>query len=417
MKSDTKKFLVVIVSTAILLAALGTWALCDVWRKMWEDEQKDLNIHAELISDALMAHARLNSGLTGPPPQRPRKPGQPWDETRIQRLKKTCDDFRKISDEKNEERPLFIIRSANGDVVYAEPNFPKHPKKIGLGHLKPPIGNAKLITARVDGGLRMRSKAITLVSICACLVLLVVISVLVGGWQFVRLLHQERLDSQRKTDFIDNVSHELTPPLAGIRLNAELLAENRVADAGNRGKMLNAILLESDRLSRMVDKLLDFSRIAKGRRKYAILPVDLVEFTANLLTDPVVAMIAGERLSIKCAEDDTPREVLADTDALRQIVVNLIDNAAKYTNGDIEIGTSGSSISVSDCGPGIPPEYRKRIFDRFFRIDNTNDAETIGSGLGLPIARDLARGMGGDLTYAPRECGGSIFKLTLPTVN
>ena len=246
-------------------------------------------------------------------------------------------------------------------------------------------------------------------------ILSVAITLVVGGGQFAQQLRHERRDSQRKTDFIANVSHELKTPLAGIRLNAELLAENRVTDAGKRRLMFDSILRESDRLTRMVDNLLEFGRLAKNHRRYAIKPVDLSEFALDLLHDPVVTMIAAGRLRVVRPEDGAGGKALADSDVLRQIVVNLVENAAKYTTGEIEILTSGSSVTVTDHGPGIPRKYEKRIFERFFRIDNSNSAKTSGSGLGLSIALDLARGMGGDLVYAPREGGGSRFTLTLPT--
>ena len=104
---------------------------------------------------------------------------------------------------------------------------------------------------------------------------------------------------------------------------------------------------------------------------------------------------------------------MADKDALRQIGVNLVTNAVKYSDGEIEIEIEGPEIRWKDRGPGIPHGSEERIFERFYRVDNSLTQTTSGSGLGLPIARALARGMGGDLAYSPRPGGGSIFTLTL----
>ena len=113
--------------------------------------------------------------------------------------------------------------------------------------------------------------------------------------------------------------------------------------------------------------------------------------------------------------------VLADRDAVRQILLNLLDHAAKYApaGGPPEVsvrdaGRGAVALAVADRGPGVPPREAKRIFERFYRVDNAVTRETGGNGLGLSIARRLARGMGGDLRYRPRPGGGSVFELTLP---
>jgi signal transduction histidine kinase len=115
--------------------------------------------------------------------------------------------------------------------------------------------------------------------------------------------------------------------------------------------------------------------------------------------------------------------VTTDRDALEQIVLNLIDNAVKYAadGGEVTVvltpragGGAGAELRVQDRGPGVPVEHRERIFEKFHRVDDTLTAEKSGAGLGLSIARQLARGLGGDLRYAPREGGGAQFILSLP---
>ncbi|MBR4603692.1 MAG: ATP-binding protein, partial [Kiritimatiellae bacterium] len=105
--------------------------------------------------------------------------------------------------------------------------------------------------------------------------------------------------------------------------------------------------------------------------------------------------------------------VLADPNALRHIGANLVSNAVKYSDGPIDIEVEGAHIRYKDRGPGIPGEAQKHIFERFYRVDNSITQKAGGIGIGLPIARLLARGMGGDVTYSCREGGGSVFTVSL----
>ena len=212
-----------------------------------------------------------------------------------------------------------------------------------------------------------------------------------------------------------HISKDDKTPLAGIRLNAELLAENRLADDAKRKSAVKAILMESDRLARMVDELLDFSRLEKGTRRYNLETFDLAEFAAqDAVIQAMTAISHGRaRITVKGAQ----ALVTADKDALRQISTNLVTNAVKYSDGDIEIEVEGPETRFMDRGPGVPDGDEERIFERFYRVDNSLTRTTGGSGIGLCIARFLARGMGGDLTYSHRPGGGSVFTLTLKSAN
>ena len=214
-----------------------------------------------------------------------------------------------------------------------------------------------------------------------------------------------------KTDFIDNVSHELNTPLAGIRLTAELLADGRIPEGERRQGALKSILTESDRLSRMVSELLDFSRLEKGTRRYSIETFNLAEFASGPAEAQGVDSISRGRAHIAVKGEGAL--VSADKDAIRQIGINLVGNAVKYSEGAIDIEIEGNEIRFMDRGSGIPPGCTERIFERFYRVDDSLTRREGGSGLGLPIARALARGMGGDVTYSLRPGGGSVFTLTL----
>jgi signal transduction histidine kinase len=228
---------------------------------------------------------------------------------------------------------------------------------------------------------------------------------------------KERRIEKLKTDFLDNVSHELKTPLAGIRISAELLAEGRIPDESRKRKTLDAIISETDRLSRMVAMLLDFGRLEKGNLHFNFEVFGMTAFIASLGDDPTLQAIAGPRLAFAPTHDGAPTvNVRADRDAVRRILVNLVENAVKYSPGEIEIETSGAEIRVLDRGEGVPAGDEERVFERFYRADNSLTRRTGGSGLGLSIARALARGMGGDLIYARRNGGGSVFTLSLKEV-
>ena len=215
-----------------------------------------------------------------------------------------------------------------------------------------------------------------------------------GGLALLRAARRERLDALRKTDFVDNVSHELKTPLSGIRLSAELLAEGRLPDGPRRDKAVRSILAESDRLDRLVSNLLDFGRLERGRRRHSSFVTRHCERGLAALSDP---------------------------DALRRILSNLLDNAAKYAPGappEISARAAGNAVElvVADRGPGVPPGLEEKVFERFFRADDSLARRANGSGIGLSLARGLARGMGGDLIYRPRPGGGAEFVLMLPGV-
>ena len=165
----------------------------------------------------------------------------------------------------------------------------------------------------------------------------------------------------------------------------------------------------------MVTELLDFSRLEKGTRRYNLETFDLAAFAAQDAEVQAVSAISHGRARITVKGAGTL--VTADKDAIRQIATNLVTNAVKYSDGEIEIEVEGTETRFMDRGPGIPSGSVDRIFERFYRIDNSLTRTASGMGIGLPISRALARGMGGDLTYSHRPGGGSVFTLTLKSVN
>lgn len=254
----------------------------------------------------------------------------------------------------------------------------------------------------------------------ALLAAVLILAIVTSGWLLLRQARRSEADAVQKTSFVANVSHEFKTPLTTIRLYSELLEQGRVADANKQSEYLRIIGRETQRLARLVNNALDFSRLEEGRKKYQRENCDLVEELSRLL-DALTPRLAeaGMRLIRKLPE--SPLRLKTDRDALEQILLNLIENACKYaaSGGELEVSVSayeegGAEVRVGDRGPGVPAAERERIFEKFHRVDESLTAEKSGTGLGLSIARQLARGLGGELRCEARPGGGAVFVLTLP---
>jgi len=249
---------------------------------------------------------------------------------------------------------------------------------------------------------------------------ILVAAILAGGSLLLWQARRSEADAVQKTSFVANVSHEFKTPLTTIRLYSELLEQERVPDGAKRREYLNTIGRETQRLARLVNNVLDFSRLEQGRKNYQRETLDLTAVVAQLL-DTHGPRIAEAGLALKREWPVEPVSVVTDRDAVEQILLNLIDNACKYAAGGGEVVVSlgarpggGAQLRVGDRGPGVPPEHRAKIFEKFHRVDDTLTAEKGGAGLGLSIARQLARGLGGDLRHEARAGGGALFVFELP---
>ena len=275
------------------------------------------------------------------------------------------------------------------------------------------------------------------------LVAVLVLAIGVGSWLIVRSLSSELKLARQKTDFVGNVSHELKTPLTSIRMFSELLAEGRVTDQTKQHSYLNIITAEAARLTRLINNVLDFSRMERGEKKYNFQPCDLVEVVRAAAQTFRPHLEAGG-FKFDCVLPGSAISVRGDADALSQIIVNLLSNAEKYSNGPAstpsprssgERGTETSrpcgkeitlalayrelplphaEVKVLDRGLGVPRGSGEKIFKKFYRAHDSLSSGVQGSGLGLTIARQIARAHGGDVVYEPREGGGSCFILRLP---
>jgi two-component system phosphate regulon sensor histidine kinase PhoR len=234
-----------------------------------------------------------------------------------------------------------------------------------------------------------------------------------------RVLYREARLSRMKTDFVSLVSHELRTPVTSIRMFIETLALGRIKDPAQTQEVLRMLTQETERLSTLIDRVLDWSRIESGRKEYhrETLPVPSV-------VDTAVAAFRAQRLegdlqlSVDVPEGLPPVDV--DRDAIAGALLNLLQNAYKYSREDKRIALTVRAdgkwvdLSVEDHGMGIAPRDRKRIFERFYRVDNLLTRKTEGSGLGLAIAKRIVEAHGGRISLKSELGKGSRFTIQLP---
>jgi two-component system sensor histidine kinase SenX3 len=241
----------------------------------------------------------------------------------------------------------------------------------------------------------------------------------VGAVAFTRDVSEARRVESVRRDFVANVSHELKTPIGALGLLAETMAATD--DPKVVQQLADRVVREADRLSRIVDDLLDLSQIeAQEAPSRAPIPVrillsetvDLVQAAADLADVPIRISPTPPEIEIAC-----------DRRQMRSALMNLLDNAIKYSgpHQPVEIGAQvvGDRIAlvVRDHGIGIPTRDLERIFERFYRVDRARSRETGGTGLGLAIVRHVAQAHGGDVTVESREGEGSTFTLQVPIAN
>jgi len=254
------------------------------------------------------------------------------------------------------------------------------------------------------------------------LIAVLVLAIGIGSWLIVSDLNRQLTLARQKTDFVSNVSHELKTPLTSIRMFSELLAEERVTDPAKQRSYLNIITAETARLTRLVSNVLDFARLERGEKKYNLRDCDF----AGIVRETVETYrphLENSGFSVACSLSATPLPVHADPDAVAQVLVNLLSNAEKYSSDRKEITVEAgrrdgplpcAEVRVLDRGPGVPRNTEEKIFEMFYRAHDALSSGIQGSGLGLTLARQIARAHGGEVAYEPREGGGSCFMLRLP---
>jgi len=219
---------------------------------------------------------------------------------------------------------------------------------------------------------------------------------------------------------VASVSHELKTPLTAIRMFAETLAMGRSRDERTRSEYLETIVNESERLARLVDNVLDFSKIEQGKKIYRLRPTRLDKVAGSALRAMQFPLAQqGFRLSYS-EEEDIP-ELQADPDAIQQAILNLLTNAMKYSGDSREIDmrlslrNGDAVIEVVDRGLGLTGDERRRVFEKFYRAPSHECHSIAGTGLGLTLVAHIAQGHGGRVEVESEPGAGSTFRILLPT--
>jgi signal transduction histidine kinase len=248
-------------------------------------------------------------------------------------------------------------------------------------------------------------------------VAVLIAAILLGGWMMAETARRQMRMAQQKTDFVSNVSHELKTPLTSIRMFADMLAEQRVTDPNRQANYLRIISAESARLTRLINNVLDFARMERGAPSGERRACDLVEITREVV-DTCRPHLNSLNIALALEVEAEALPVTGDRDALGQIVLNLLSNAEKYGGREILVRVrhcdGAVCVDVLDRGPGIPPKKLEEIFEPFRRLDDSLTSGVSGSGLGLTLARRMAKDHGGNVIYSPRDGGGSCFTLSMP---
>ncbi len=243
---------------------------------------------------------------------------------------------------------------------------------------------------------------------------------------------QERKLAAVRAEFVANVSHELKTPLALVRMFGELLMTGRVANEEKQTQYLQIIVRESERLTALIENVLDFARVERGKAAYEFAAAD-VGTVIGRAVDACRYRAETEGLRLEVAVDERVGEAVVDERALQLVVINLVENAIKYAPGSdvvrIEVAhreelaariaarigrAPAFDIRVIDHGPGIDPDDRARIFERFYRGKRAGERQVRGSGIGLSLVEHIVDAHGGEVSVENTPAGGSTFVVRLP---
>jgi signal transduction histidine kinase len=234
-----------------------------------------------------------------------------------------------------------------------------------------------------------------------------------------RWLNREIEYAELRSSFVSNVSHELKTPLALIRLYAETLELDRVRDPDERRKFLNIISKETRRLAHLINNVLDVSRIEAGHKQYELEHGDIGAVVRETI-DSYRYHLDEQGFQLRAELDDEAYPARVDARALTQALLNLLDNAVKYSGEEKDIAVTlrrvdgVAEISVADRGIGIPRDELERVFDTFYRVHHPGRQSQRGFGLGLPLVRHIVQAHGGSIRVDSDTGTGSTFTLVLP---
>jgi signal transduction histidine kinase len=247
------------------------------------------------------------------------------------------------------------------------------------------------------------------------------LSLLMGGGVLLayRNVARELGLAKLKSDFVSNVSHELRTPLALIRLYAETLELGRISSPGKRQEYYEIIRKESERLTSLINNILDFSRIESGKKEYSFRETDVADLVRGTLESYRFEIEQNGFQFEQKIDNDLP-QVWVDREAIARSLLNLVNNAVKYSATEKYLGVNlyrhngGVNLEVVDHGIGIPVKEQPKIFEKFYRVGDPLVHNTKGSGLGLSLVRHIVQAHGGQVAVESEPGQGSKFIITLP---
>ena len=254
------------------------------------------------------------------------------------------------------------------------------------------------------------------------LIILLDVVLLAGAWLVYRTIRREMDLVRLKSDFISTVSHELRTPLSLIRMYAETLEMGRIKDDARKQEYLTTILRESERLSRLVNNILSFSKMEAGKKQYQFRAVDLNKVVASVL-GTFEDHLRNQNFSADVRLSPSLPPVHADEEAVAEAVINILDNAIKYSPDErhisVRTGVAGPKafVEIEDRGIGIASEHHGKIFETFYRVSSGLVHNTKGSGLGLALVKHIVAAHKGTIELSSSPGKGSTFRILLPLEN
>lgn len=315
-------------------------------------------------------------------------------------------------------RVLVAVIGSRGEVIYGQPI-------VGTGeylydkYFDTTVYRWRLVMAPREAVGQREEAARRRISDMALIGLMLAVIFVGTGFLLYSISTEQRL-SALKSEFISNVSHELKTPLSLIRMFAELLTLGKVKTPEKGREYAAIITREAERLGRLIDNVLDFSRIERGKAAYEMKPADFGEVVERALDFYRYRLEREDRQLIVDVQPEVPQSLI-DDNALTLLVLNLVDNAIKYGGTGpvtVELRYLAKSdelkLMVRDEGLGIPPEEQRKIFERFYRSRSVRNTNIRGSGIGLALVKHIAEAHGGRVTVESTLGKGSTFAVTLP---
>jgi len=315
-------------------------------------------------------------------------------------------------------KDIHILRiTANGKDVFGNPTSPAAPELFAAREFARSGLSWRVHVAPIDSA-SFQSGMTRATRVYIPILVGVVVLLGFGGYFMARTIRRELEVARMMSDFVSTVSHEFRSPLTGIRQLGEMLSRGRVTDQEKRQQYYDLIVYESDRLSRLVENVLDFSRMEDGRRQYSFEVLNTTEWLNAVAEDfQREAIRTGHKLEATIPEQLPV--VRGDREALSTALRNLLDNACKYSPRsetvwlNAEASRGGVRVQVRDRGVGIPEREQSQIFEKFYRGGGELAKQVKGAGLGLSLVQHIIASHNGEVRVESREGEGSIFSIHL----